>query len=96
MCFLQTYIKNFTAAIRYEYSKFGITVQHLSPLFVSTKMNSFSDRLMSANLFVPDAETYARHAVSTLGKSDCTTGYWAHGIQVIRSDFKIIVIKNHA
>ncbi|XP_077295600.1 inactive hydroxysteroid dehydrogenase-like protein 1 isoform X1 [Arctopsyche grandis] len=77
----KTYINNFTAAIRYEYSKFGITVQHLSPLFVSTKMNSFSDRLMSANLFVPDAETYARHAVSTLGKSDCTTGYWAHGIQ---------------
>lgn len=80
---LQTYIRNFTAAIRYEYSKYGISVQHLSPLFVSTKMNSFSQRLMSANILVPDAETYARNAVSTLGKSDCTTGYWAHGIQVL-------------
>lgn len=95
----QTYIRNFTSAIRYEYGKYGISVQHLSPLFVSTKMNSFSDRLMSSNLLVPDAETYARHAVNTLGKSDRTTGYWAHGIQVLSKSIYIypsIVIKTGA
>lgn len=33
------------------------------------------------SLFVPDATTYARNAVATLGKMDSSTGYWAHSIQ---------------
>lgn len=34
-----------------------------------------------SNVFVPNATTYAKNAVSTLGKLDSSTGYWAHGIQ---------------
>ncbi|XP_020277907.1 inactive hydroxysteroid dehydrogenase-like protein 1 [Pseudomyrmex gracilis] len=77
----KAYIKNFSAALRAEYSKFGITVQHLSPLFVNTKMNAFSPRLQISNIFVPDTTTYARNAIDTLGKIDSSTGYWAHSLQ---------------
>lgn len=75
------YIKSFSEAVRAEYSRFGITVQHLTPLFVNTKMNWFSSRLRVTNVFVPDATTYARNAICTLGKVDCSSGYWGHAIQ---------------
>lgn len=41
----KVYVQSFSDALRAEYSRFGITVQHLSPLFVNTKMNAFSRRL---------------------------------------------------
>lgn len=99
------YIRSFTAALRAEYSRFGITIQHLAPFFVDTKMNAFTDRLQVTNdsihsftnlsltstdnelqvstLLVPNAATYAKNAIVTLGKMDSTTGYWAHTIQKI-------------
>nr|AEE61795.1 unknown [Dendroctonus ponderosae] len=77
----KTYIKNFTQALRYEYGDRGITVQHLAPMFVATKMNHFSAKIYQKSLFVPDPETYSRYAVSVLGKLDESSGYWAHGIQ---------------
>lgn len=83
-------MKNFTEALRYEYSRHGVTVQHLSPMFVNTKMNQFSSTLRKTTIFVPDAETFAKYAASTLGKLEHSTGYWSHGIQVIY--FKFIII----
>ncbi|XP_028042141.1 inactive hydroxysteroid dehydrogenase-like protein 1 [Bombyx mandarina] len=77
----KAYVRSFTLAIREEYAPKGIHVQHMSPLFVSTKMNSFSQRLLDGNLLVPDAATYAKHAAATLGRVHDTTGYWLHGIQ---------------
>ncbi|XP_050548394.1 inactive hydroxysteroid dehydrogenase-like protein 1 [Daktulosphaira vitifoliae] len=77
----KAYIKSFTEAIRMEYAKDNITIQHLFPLFVNTKMNAFSHRLQETSLFVPDAKTYAFNAVDTLGIVNHSTGYWAHGIQ---------------
>ncbi|XP_063984701.1 inactive hydroxysteroid dehydrogenase-like protein 1 [Diachasmimorpha longicaudata] len=79
----KVYLRSFSEALRAEYEKFGITVQHLTPLFVNTKMNAFSDRLQVSSVFVPDATTYAKNAVVTLGKINSSTGYWAHGIQNI-------------
>ncbi|XP_022919242.1 inactive hydroxysteroid dehydrogenase-like protein 1 isoform X2 [Onthophagus taurus] len=77
----KVYIRNFTRALQREYSNHGITIQHVSPMFVNTKMNDFSRRLRTTGWFVPNAESYAKYAVSTLGKLDHTTGYWTHGIQ---------------
>ncbi|KAJ1526172.1 hypothetical protein ONE63_009331 [Megalurothrips usitatus] len=77
----KVFVKSFSEALRVEYSQHGITVQHLLPLFVNTKMNAFSHRLQETSLFVPDAERYARNAVNTLGQVESTTGYWAHGLQ---------------
>lgn len=45
-------------------------------------MNNFSDKLQETSFFVPSAESYAKYAVAMLGKTDTTTGYWSHGIQV--------------
>lgn len=41
----KVYVRSFSEALRAEYSKFGLTIQHLAPLFVNTKMNAFSQRL---------------------------------------------------
>lgn len=41
----KVYTNSFSEALRAEYSRYGITVQHLTPLFVTTKMNAFSQRL---------------------------------------------------
>lgn len=80
-------MKSFTAALRYEYADYGITVQHLAPMFVSTKINHFSDKLMHSSVLVPTAKSYAKFAVFMLGKADQTTGYWSHGLQVVRLCF---------
>ncbi|XP_031635052.1 hydroxysteroid dehydrogenase-like protein 1 [Contarinia nasturtii] len=77
----KVYVKSFTLALRHECKPYGIDVQLLSPYFVRTKLNNFSTSLMAGGLFIPDAETYVRSAISTLGKSDETTGYWPHAIQ---------------
>ncbi|KAL0848812.1 hypothetical protein ABMA28_013237 [Loxostege sticticalis] len=77
----KAYVRSLTLALREEYAPKGIYVQHLAPLFVSTKINAFSQRLLDGNLLVPDAGTYARHAVASLGRVNNTTGYWVHGIQ---------------
>lgn len=41
----KVYVRSFSEALRAEYSRFGLTIQHLTPLFVNTKMNAFSQRL---------------------------------------------------
>jgi len=45
------YMKSFSDAIRAEYSQFGISVQHLSPFFITTKMNAYSHRLQVCVLY---------------------------------------------
>jgi len=47
----KTYIKNFSDALREEYSQFGISVQHLTPFFITTKMNAYSHRLQVCLLY---------------------------------------------
>lgn len=76
-------MKNFTLALQYEYAPYGITVQLVTPLFVRTKMNNYSTTVMSGgNILIPDVETYTKSAVASLGRTNETTGYWLHGIQV--------------
>jgi 17beta-estradiol 17-dehydrogenase / very-long-chain 3-oxoacyl-CoA reductase len=84
----KAYVRNFTLALQYELAPFGITVQLITPLFVTTKMNQFSTTVMSGGILVPDAESYTRSAVWTLGKTSKTTGYWSHGLQY--AAFKLV------
>ncbi|KOB71111.1 Steroid dehydrogenase, partial [Operophtera brumata] len=76
----KAYVESFTKAVREEYSSKGIHVQHLSPLFVSTKMNSFSNKLLEGSFLVPDAALYASHAVNTLGRDQYPV-WWTCKIQ---------------
>lgn len=78
----QVYVKSFTMALNGECQPYGIDVQLLSPYFVQTKLNSYSTSVMAGNLFVPDVESYGRSAIFTLGKTNETTGYWSHAVQV--------------
>lgn len=78
----KVYVRNFTLAIRSELAQYGICVQLLTPMFVQTKMNDFSTTVKAGNVFIPDVRSYTRSAVYCLGKSDVSTGFWAHGVQV--------------
>lgn len=81
ICF-QVYVKNFTLAIQHEFAPYGITVQSITPLYVRTKMNNYSTTVTKGNIFCPDVETYTRSAVASLGRTNETTGFWIHGLQV--------------
>lgn len=76
--------KKFSIALNKELEEYNVQVQLLTPMFVKTKMNNYSTSVMESNknIFVADAESYAKWSVFTLGKSTQTTGYWSHGIQV--------------
>lgn len=80
----KAYLDHFSRALHYEYASKGIFVQSLIPLYISTNMTQFGDRILSNKVFfMPSAKVYAHHAVSTLGISRRTTGYWIHSIQFL-------------
>ncbi|XP_069495839.1 inactive hydroxysteroid dehydrogenase-like protein 1 [Ambystoma mexicanum] len=78
----KAYLYHFSRVLHHEYASKGIFVQTLTPGCVVTNMISFSRKLCNSPWLVPSASVYARHAVSTLGFSTNTTGYWSHSIQV--------------
>lgn len=78
----KAYMRNFTTTLQHEVRHLGISVQLLSPFFVSTKLLDFSTWLRRGNLFIPPCDVYVRHAIRTLGKVDATTGYFWHTIHV--------------
>ncbi|NXA90293.1 HSDL1 protein, partial [Melanocharis versteri] len=77
----KSYLDYFSRALHYEYASKGIFVQSLIPCVTATKMVAFSSTMSKSSQFFPTAEEYASHAVSTLGLSIRTTGYWKHAIQ---------------
>ncbi|XP_051265739.1 inactive hydroxysteroid dehydrogenase-like protein 1 [Dicentrarchus labrax] len=73
------YLDHFSRALHLEYSGKGIFVQSLIPFQIaSSGRQPFSSR---PSWFAPKPEVYARHAISTLGVSNRTTGYWPHTLQ---------------
>ncbi|NWU83967.1 HSDL1 protein, partial [Onychorhynchus coronatus] len=72
------YLDYFSRAIHYEYASKGIFVQSLVPSSILTNMSAFF--LSKRSLLFPSAEEYASHAISTLGLSTRTAGYWKHEI----------------
>ncbi|KAM8945947.1 inactive hydroxysteroid dehydrogenase-like protein 1 [Pelodytes ibericus] len=73
------YLDGFSRELQSELSPMGIFVQSLMPLCVA----SSSKVIRRLPILMPDPQTYARHAISTLGVSNRTTGYWAHSIQLL-------------
>ncbi|KAI4897676.1 hypothetical protein NFI96_019161 [Prochilodus magdalenae] len=72
------FLDHFSRALRYEYGPQGVFVQSLVPYRVASQEEEGS---AGAGWLVPQAQVYARHALSTLGISHRTTGYWPHTIQ---------------
>ncbi|NXL92625.1 HSDL1 protein, partial [Alectura lathami] len=77
----KAYLDYFSRALYYEYASKGIFVQSLTPFPIATKMISFSKVASQRSFFFPSAEEYASQAVSTLGLSNRTAGYWKHSIK---------------
>ncbi|KFQ18712.1 PREDICTED: inactive hydroxysteroid dehydrogenase-like protein 1 [Merops nubicus] len=77
----KTYLDYFSRALHHEYASKGIFVQSLTPFFIATKMVACSSILSKRSFFFPSAEEYASHAISTLGLSTRTSGYWKHAIK---------------
>ncbi|XP_011500428.1 PREDICTED: hydroxysteroid dehydrogenase-like protein 1 [Ceratosolen solmsi marchali] len=74
------YVRYFSDAIRSEYKKTKLTIQCLSPSYINTNLINF-DVSFKNRYFFPDAITYVKSAIATLGRIDSTTGYWAHDLQ---------------
>lgn len=77
------YLDHFSRALHLEYSGKGIFVQSLIPFKITSsgRQPSSSTPSSSEGWFSPTPEVYARHAISTLGVSNRTTGYWPHTLQ---------------
>lgn len=89
---VQVFMNRFSEAIRFENRKYGITVQVLKPFFIRTNIIADFNQTTAMNM-APDAAQYARQAISTLGITDHTAGYWAYGLMV-RSLWPYIYIKS--
>ncbi|XP_051908732.1 inactive hydroxysteroid dehydrogenase-like protein 1 [Hippocampus zosterae] len=70
------YLDQFSRSLHLEYSARGIFAQSLLPFQVA----SSSQRPASSTegWLAPTPQVYVRHAISTLGVSNRTTGYWPH------------------
>uniref|UniRef100_A0A8D2ZSA8 Hydroxysteroid dehydrogenase like 1 n=1 Tax=Scophthalmus maximus TaxID=52904 RepID=A0A8D2ZSA8_SCOMX len=66
------YLDHFSRALHLEYSSKGIFIQSLIPFQLTSSGESW---------LMPKPDVYARHAISTLGVSHRTTGYWPHTLQ---------------
>ncbi|KAL2762086.1 inactive hydroxysteroid dehydrogenase-like protein 1 isoform b [Daubentonia madagascariensis] len=83
----KAYLDHFSRALQYEYASKGIFVQSLIPFYVATNMTAPSSFLHKCPWLVPSPKVYAHHAVSTLGISKRTTGYWSHSIQFLFAQY---------
>ncbi|XP_062858511.1 inactive hydroxysteroid dehydrogenase-like protein 1 [Trichomycterus rosablanca] len=73
------FLDHFSRALRYEYAPQGVFVQSLVPYRVAPRDPEGG---FMTSWFVPEPRVYARHALSTLGVSHRTTGYWPHTLQL--------------
>ncbi|CAL8314588.1 unnamed protein product [Boreogadus saida] len=77
----QGFLERFSQALHLEYGRRGVFLQTLTPLQVRSRVGESSSVLDLGGWLVPEAEVYARHAISTLGVAHHTTGYWPHTLQ---------------
>ncbi|XP_041367419.1 inactive hydroxysteroid dehydrogenase-like protein 1 [Gigantopelta aegis] len=76
----KSFLDYFARSLHYEYKSKGVLVQSLMPFYVATRMTQYSETLSCTNFFIPTASGYARSAVSTLGVSSRTSGFFPHTI----------------
>lgn len=78
----KAFVDSFSLALREEIRGSGVIVQVVHPASVATNMATVPGFDPVKNLFIPSASEFAVSAISTLGYTERTTGYWVHGIQV--------------
>ncbi|XP_063169102.1 inactive hydroxysteroid dehydrogenase-like protein 1 [Candoia aspera] len=83
----KAYLDHFSRSLHYEYASHGIFIQSLIPFFICTDGTKSGNTLSKMSFFVPSPDEYVRHAVTTLGVSRRTTGYWRHTLLMILARF---------
>ncbi|XP_063293681.1 inactive hydroxysteroid dehydrogenase-like protein 1 [Pelobates fuscus] len=83
----KVYLDAFSQELQSDLSHKGIFVQSLIPLCVATNCTTSIKVVHRLPFLVPAPETYARHAVRTLGVSTRTTGYWVHSIELLAAQW---------
>nr|XP_023418580.1 testosterone 17-beta-dehydrogenase 3-like isoform X1 [Cavia porcellus] len=73
----QAFVRIFSEAVCAEYFPHGVTIQTVSPMFVSTNMIDNAQ----TGLLVKDADEFAREALDTLGLSSHVSGCLWHSVQ---------------
>ncbi|PAV89250.1 hypothetical protein WR25_08974 [Diploscapter pachys] len=63
--------------LRREYPNKGVTIQSISPALVCSNLS----KKKRPSFFIPDADTFARSAIATIGLTEKTSGYIGHQIQ---------------
>ncbi|XP_072107690.1 inactive hydroxysteroid dehydrogenase-like protein 1 isoform X2 [Mobula birostris] len=81
------YLDYFSRALHREYAPKGIFVQSLLPFSITTKGDGHSEGLHFFSWLAPSPNLYVRHAVSTLGISNRTPGYWMHSVQFLFAQY---------
>ncbi|XP_059498546.1 hydroxysteroid (20-beta) dehydrogenase 2 isoform X2 [Stegostoma tigrinum] len=73
----KVFVDFFSQALNAEYKPNGIIVQTVLPLFVSTNLTHDAE----INIFVKQADDYAREALNTVGLREKTNGCLSHALQ---------------
>ncbi|XP_022115108.1 very-long-chain 3-oxoacyl-CoA reductase [Pieris rapae] len=74
----KAYVDKFSEGIDMEYNKKGIIVQCVLPGFVCSNMSG----IRRASLLAPTAKTFVKSAISLVGTTSKTVGYFPHAIFV--------------
>ncbi|XP_041972030.1 very-long-chain 3-oxoacyl-CoA reductase-like [Aricia agestis] len=72
----KAFVNKFTEGLDMEYSKKGIIFQCVSPGFVCTNMSGIRRDTLTA----PTAERFVKSAISLVGTTSQTTGYFPHSV----------------
>lgn len=72
----KAYVDYFSVCMQKEYESKGIIVQSVMPNFVTTKMS----KIRKASVMVPNPDTFVRSALSLIGVSNRTNGFWSHNL----------------
>lgn len=74
------FLDKFSQDLAAELKPRGVIVQTLHPGWLATKMVPS----LKPSIVSPDADTFARWAMKTIGLESRTAGYWFHKIQVLK------------
>jgi len=75
------YMRAFTEALATEYKHTGVVIQEVDPGQVVTAMTELFEQ--PSGLVAPSAKTFVSSAISTLGFTTRTCGYWFHSFITI-------------
>lgn len=74
---LQAFVIWLSKCLRKEYSDTRVIIQTVTPMMVVTQMT----HNRRARFYVPNARTFARSALNTVGLATSTCGYFWHELQ---------------